>query len=425
MREVKQTQSPVSLNHEVVVVGAGVAGIAAARQLLREGLEVVVLEAADRIGGRAYTESESFGIPFDHGCSWLQGPAGLPHVALAQASGFTLVDHSDPPETLFSRDRRATPAEVDAYERASQRLGQTLANVQGDVAAASVVDTSDPWSAAAATWLGPMDHGVDLDDLSSADVAAYGAYEVNALVREGLGALVVRSAIDLPIRTGVAAIGVDWSGNGVVVHTNQGSLRARAAIITVSTGVLAADRIRFTPDLPPNKREALAALPMGLLTKVALQIEGTRFGLDDNAFLTRSIHENLPARAAFFMAFPTGANLCVGFVGGKVAWELERAGESAAIDFAISELAGMLGENVRGHIRRGRMTRWADNPETLGAYAAARPGQHAARSVHAEPLGDRVFFAGEALGGAYPALLAGAHLSGESVARRVAQSVFS
>jgi monoamine oxidase len=408
---------------DVVVVGAGAAGIAAARQLLAGGLDCVVLEAADRVGGRAYTESESFGLPFDHGCAWLQGPATLPHLALAQAAGFTLVDHANPPGALFTRSRPANPSEEARYEAASEQLRQALAEADGDVAAADFLDDPDPWMAAAATWLGPMDHGVDLANLSSADVAAYGDYDVNLLVREGLGALVARSAAGLPVLTGVAVTGIDWSGAGVVVQTSRGDIRARAAIVTVSTGVLASGSIRFTPDLPPERREALAALPMGLLTKIALQIDGARFGVEDNAFLTRSIHDPLPARAAFFLAFPTGSNLCVGFAGGQVAWEIEREGEDAAIAFATSELASMLGEDVRRHVRRGRMTRWADNPFTLGAYAAARPGRHHARAALAEPLGERVFFAGEAFGGAYPALLSGAHLSGEATARRLAETL--
>jgi monoamine oxidase len=410
---------------DVIVVGAGAAGIAAARRLQEEGLRAVVLEAADRVGGRAFTETESFGLPFDHGCAWLQGPADLPQIALARAAGFTLIDHADPPSALFTRGHRATPDDEAHYAAAAERLRSTLVASGSDVAAADLVVASDPWTAAAATWLAPMDHGVDLADLSTADVAAYGAYEVNALVREGLGALVARSANGLPIHTGVPVTGIDWGRKGVVVQTIRGDIRARAVIVTVSTGVLAADVIRFTPDLPPNKRAAIAALPMGLLTKIAFQIEGTRLGLQENAFVTRSIHEDLPARAAFFLAFPAGWNLCVGFVGGRVAWELEREGAAAAIDFAVSELAGMLGSDVRRHVGRARMTRWSDDPWTRGAYAAARPRHHDARAVLAEPLGERVFFAGEALGGAYPALLSGAHLSGEAAARRVARALLA
>lgn len=415
--------APLPSSPDIVIVGAGAAGIAAGRALQAMGIPFAILEAAGRIGGRAYTESETFGVPFDHGCAWLQGPEGLPHTALASTEGFTLIDHSDPPGALFTGGRRATPEEEGAYAAAGERLDAAARYSASDMAVSDTIAISDPWMAAAATWLGAMDHGADVDELSCADVAVYGEYAVNALVREGLGALAVRVGAGLPIRTGVCVTGIDWSGAGVIVQTDKGDLQARAVILTVSTGVLAAGAIRFTPGLPDITRAAIDDLPMGLLTKIALHMDGARFGIEENAFLTRSIHTPLPARAAFFLGFPAGFDLCVGFTGGRIAWEIEREGEAAAIDFAISELAGMLGNAVRRRVRKGRMTRWADDPYTRGAYAFARPGRHGARAALLSPVGERIFLAGEALGGAYPALLSGAHLSGEAAARKAAAAI--
>ena len=183
---------------------------------------------------------------------------------------------------------------------------------------------------------------------------------------------------------------------------------------------MSARTIRFTPDLPADVWQAFDDLPMGLLTKIALQTDGARFGLPENAFVTRSVDELLPAKAAFFLSFPAGYDLCVGFVGGSQAWEIEKAGEEAAIAFATDQLVSMLGSDIRRHIRKGRMTNWGSNQWTRGAYAAALPGRHKARAMLCKPLGDRVFFAGEALGGAYPALLSGAHISGDAAARQAA-----
>ncbi len=406
-------------NPDVVIVGAGAAGIGAAQYLIGHGIDVVIVEAADRIGGRAYCETGSFGVPFDNGCAWLQGPADLPYVAFARAHGFALVDHADPPDALFNGACRASPAEIRAYEAAGDDLARAIEGAQQDVAVAQLFDVASPWHAAAATWLGPMDHSVDLDALSSADVKAYGAYDVNMLVPKGLGTLVAQYGAGLPVRLGAPVSGIGWGGRGVSVRTQQGDLQARAAIVTVSTGVMAAGQIRFDPPLPPRHQDALDGLPMGLLCKIALQLDGARFGLPENAFLTRAVHEPLPARACFFLSFPTGYELCVGFVGGQQGWEIERAGEAAAVDLATSELAAMLGSDVRRRVLRGRMTGWGANPLTRGAYAAARPGRYASRAALALPLADRVFFAGEALGGAYPALLSGAHLSGVAAARSV------
>jgi monoamine oxidase len=414
--EIAQTPSAP----EIVVVGAGGAGIAAAHRLQAFGFSVLVVEASNRIGGRAFTESETFGFPFDHGCAWLQGPGDLPYISAAQSAGFTLIDHDDPPGALFSGGKPATPDDVVRYDQAASRLRQLLASHEDDVAASSLVNSGDRWLAAAATWLSAMDHGVDLTGLSSADVAAYGAYAVNALVKEGLGSLVAQFARSLPVQTGTVVTGVDWSGTGVTVRTQKGDIRAQAVIVTVSTGVMSARGIRFTPDLPAEIWQAFDDLPMGLLTKIALQTDGARFGLPENAFVTRAVDEPLPAKAAFFLSFPAGYDLCVGFVGGSRAWEIEKAGEDAAISFATDQLALMLGSDIRRHIRKGRMTNWGSNLWTRGAYAAARPGRHKARAMLTDPLGDRVFFAGEALGGAYPALLSGAHICGDAAARRVA-----
>lgn len=406
---------------DVVVIGAGGAGIAAAHRLKALGFGVLVVEASERIGGRAFTERETFGFPFDHGCAWPQGPADLPYISAARSAGFSLIDHNDPPTTLFSGGNPATQDDVEKYEDAASRLRHLLASHAGDVAASSLVNSGDRWLAAAATWLSAMDHGVDLTELSSADVAVYGAYAVNALVKQGLGSLVARFAQGLPIQTGTVVTGIDWSGPGVTIRTQKGDIRTQAAIVTVSTGVMSTRGIRFAPDLPADVWQAFDDLPMGLLTKIALQTDGARFGLPENAFVTRTIDEPLPAKAAFFLSFPAGYDLCVGFVGGSQAWEIEKAGEEAAIAFAMDQLAAMLGSDIRRHIRKGRMTNWASNPWTRGAYAAARPGRHKARALLTNPLGDRLFFAGEALGGAYPALLSGAHISGEEAARKVSK----
>ena len=316
------SQTPSS--PEIVIVGAGGAGIAAAHRLQSLGFSVLVVEASDRIGGRAFTESDTFGFPFDHGCAWLQGPVDLPYISAARSAGFTLIDHDDPPGALFSGGKPATPGEEARYDQAASRLRHLLASHKADVAASSLINSGDRWLAAAATWLSAMDHGVDLTELSSADVAVYEAYAVNVLVKEGLGALVAQFAKGLPIQTGTVVTGIDWSGAGVTVRTQKGDIRAQAVIVTVSTGVMSARGITFTPDLPADVWQAFDDLPMGLLTKIALQTDGARFGLPENAFVTRAVDEPLPAEAAFFLSFPAGYDLCVGFVGGARPGRLRR-----------------------------------------------------------------------------------------------------
>ncbi len=403
---------------DVVVIGAGAAGIAAARRVIAGGKTVVVIEASDRIGGRAFTESDSFGLPFDHGCSWLQGPRGVPHVDLAQELGFGLVDHSNASDVFYVGDRPATRAEQSDYNRAFEQIEARVYGI-GDVAASSRVPENIPYSAVAQSWIGPMDFGVDFADLSTGDMNSYGSYAYNYLVREGLGTLVAAYGQGVPIRIGVAATAIDWSGQGVRVETTDGTIEASACIVTVSTGVLGSGAIKFIPELPMEKAAAIEDVPMGLLTKIALQFDGERFGLTENDFLTYAVPNEVPAEACYFLTWPTGFDIAVGYVGGQFGWELSRADEAEAVDFALGEFANAMGSRVRNHFVKGLMTDWATNPLTLGAYAAARPGRFEARKALAAPLGDRVFFAGEAVAGRYKALLSGAHLSGDFIGGEV------
>lgn len=409
-------------NPDVVVIGAGAAGIAAARRVIASGRSVQVIEAAGRIGGRAYTESETFGALYDHGCAWMQGPSDLPHVQAARDLGFTLVDHGGARDVLYVGDRRATYSEQSQYDRAYARLYAAL-DTGTDVAASSLAPANSLMDAVAQTWTGPMDFGVDMDALSTADFNAYPEFDVNYLVHEGLGTLVAYLGRALPVSLNTAATRIDWGGDGVLVETTEGTIAARAAIVTVSTGVLGSAAIRFTPDLPVQKQQAISDVPMGLLTRIALQFDGARFGLSENDFLTYAVPNQLPAEACYFLTFPTGHDIAVGFVGGQFGWDMADAGEAAAVDFALAEFTKMVGSDARKHFVKGHMSGWAKNPLTLGAYSAARPGRASARGVLAQPLGERVFFAGEAVAGPYIALMSGAHLSGDSAARDVIETL--
>jgi len=420
-------QSPPT-NPDVVIIGAGAAGLAAAHTLIGHGKSVVVIEAANRIGGRAYTESATFGVPFDHGCSWMAGPRDLPLVKMARDWEFTLHDHSSASEAVYKDGRRINAAERRQYDAAYTAIDSALSatgEADKDVSAASVVPKDLPFSGIPQTWIGPMDWGVDFDDLSTMDWWMSNDAEVYFLVKEGFGALVERYGQGLPVQLNTPATAIDWSGEGVAVDTPAGTIRAKACIVTVSTGVLAANYIRFAPELPDATQDAIANLPMGLLAKVALQFDGERFGLIPNQWMSYWVPEPMPANACYFLSFPFGFDMMIGFVGGAFGWDLSGAGEAAAVDFALGELEKQLGSDVRRHFVKGYFTDWASNPTTLGGYAAARPGQFAARSDLGRPVADRIYFAGEAVSEGWVALCSGAYLSGEVVANEVAAVISS
>jgi len=410
----------------VVVIGAGSAGLSAARRLIAEGMSVVVLEGAGRIGGRAYTESDTFGVPFDHGCSWIMGPGDLPYVAMARDWGFTLLDHDSAGETLYVGDRRATDSERREYNRAWAETESAVnrAGREGqDVPSSSLIPPDMDFAGSVQTWMGPMDWAVDFADLSTMDVWAYGNIGSNYMIKEGYGTLVTRMGAGLPVQLMTPATRVDWSGTGVSVETPSGRIRAKACVVTVSTGVLRAGSIQFTPQLPDWKQEAIDHLPMGLLAKVTLQFDGERFGLAPNQWLTYWVPKAMPAKACYFLTFPFGFDLMIGFVGGRIGWQLSAEGTDAAVEFALDEVVKMFGSEARDHFVKGHLTGWANNPGTYGAYAAATPGHHSARAELARPIGNRVFFAGEAVAAPYYQLCGGAYLSGDAVAREMVLAI--
>jgi len=412
-------QSPV-VEPDVIVVGAGSAGLAAARALIAAGRSVTLLEARGRIGGRAFTESATFGLPFDHGCSWLHTADQNPYRPLAAAWGFETLNQDSAPETVRVGERDADAVELSQYGAAWEGLQSALlrAGAAGeDVSAASVSPRHLPWIGVCEEWVGPMSMGQDLADFSCLDWYGLEESTPNDMIAEGFGTLVARLGRDIPVSLDTPVSRIRWGGSGVVAETPRGDLAAKACIVTVSTGVLGAGAIAFDPPLPAWKQEAIADVPMGLLAKIPLQFSGERFDLAPNGWLT---YHTTSREACFFLTWPFDRNLLIGFVGGRFGWDLSAAGEAAATDFALGELRRILGSRVDKAFTKGAFTQWAGDPWTRGAYAAARPGRTAQRARLAEPLAERLYFAGEAMGGAFAMTCGGAFLSGEAVARAVA-----
>lgn len=407
---------------DVVIIGAGIAGLTAARTLLGAGRTVAVIEAANRVGGRAYTESETFGVPFDHGCSWINSADVNPFTRIARERGFNLLDHTSAGSALYVDGTLADSAQRAAYNKGWGAVTQALAragNRGDDVAASSVMPDNVPFTGPAKTWIGPMDWGVDFADLSTQDYWNSADSAQDFIVREGLGAVVAQYGRSVPVTLNTSARLVDWSTEGVRVETDKGTIRARACICTVSTGVLAAGAIRFTPDLPDASQRAISDLPMGLLAKITLQFSDTQLGFVPNHWLDYWVPNRMPAEACYFLTWPFEYPYMVGFVGGQFGWELSAAGPAEAIDFALGEVVKIAGSQARKYFVRGHLTDWALNPLTQGSYAAARPGQFGARAALARPVANRLFFAGEALATPYNALCSGAFFSGHDTARAV------
>jgi len=414
---------PLPTNPDVIIVGAGSAGLGAARRLIKAGTSVIVLEAAPRVGGRAWTQSDTFGVPVDMGASWVSGADQNPFTKVARKNGFTLVEHTDAGTDLFCLDgSRATPQDYEDFAKTGKAVQKAMnkAGKKGrDVPAADVIPGDMPWAGAVQSWLGPMDYGVDFDQISTLDDWQGESDQPSYFVREGLGAVVATKARGLPIKLNTAVTLVDWSGDGVRVETSEGTLTAKACLITVSTGVLASGAIRFTPELPAAKMDAVQGLPMGLLVKVPMMFDGARLGLGENNWVTYQVSPQMPAKACYFIAWPCGHDYLFGNIGGRLGWELSREDPAVTVDFAMEELIRLVGSDARKHFVQGFRTDWANDPLTMGAYAAVRPGCFGVRKALEAPVAERVFFAGEAMGAGHCALVSGAYTSGQKAARRI------
>lgn len=408
---------------DVVVVGAGSSGLNAAHRLRQLGKSVTVIEARGRIGGRAYTESETFGFPFDRGCAWLHKADDNPYTPLAKQWGYTLQEHDTTLEGLYFRDREATAEIRKLSARIEEGLDAHIAKLgrKKDVAASTVIKKKTEVDEAMATFHGPMSSAVDLDELSAKDYLTIGTdVPPNFLIKEGYGSLVARFGKDVPVSLKTAARRIRYGGQGVQVETDSGTLTAKACIITSSTGVLAAEKIRFDPPLPAWKEDAIVGLPMGLLAKIPLQFSKPEFRYEAFQDVLR---ENIGKRDIYFLCWPFRLNLLIGFVGGDFAWELSAAGEMEAVDFGRNAARSIFGSDVDKYFVKGSFTKWASDPWALGAYAAALPGSAGAREGLRRPLADRLFFAGEACAPRWTQTCGGAALSGIETAEMVAKLV--
>jgi monoamine oxidase len=359
----------------------------------------------DRIGGRAYTSSAHFGIPFDVGCAWLHAADRNPYFPEAEAAGWTMQYHQMDVDHLYFGRHKASESDEADMSQADAQMAKLLEAYDGKDDRVSALLASGHAPRAAATFAGPMDFGKDYDEISVQDFRQAADLEPNYFTREGFGALVARFGADVPVELSTP------------VRKDRGWIRAEAVIVTASPAVLAFEEIDFFPDLPDAHMRAFFDLPMGMLTKIPIEINGTRLGLRpfEDLLIERPARHDI-----YFLCFPFDCDLMVGFVGGDFAWELSAAGETAAVDFVVNRLCDIFGGDVRKHVGRSMMTNWAAERWVRGAYAAARPGRATARQILKQPVAEKIFFAGEHLAGPLIQTCGGARLSGEAVALQVA-----
>jgi monoamine oxidase len=405
---------PIRSEAEIVVVGAGAAGIAAARRLCEAGVDCVLLEARPRLGGRAWTIATGE-FPLDLGCGWLHSADLNPWGSIALTQGRS-IDKTPPPWMRRSLPIGFPLAEQTAFLEALNAFFDRLWSFvedNPDRPAATLLEPGGRWNPlinAVSTYIS----GAELDRVSARDLARYDDSGVNWRVVEGYGAVIAAHGAALPAVLGCPVRRIDLSGRRVRLETAQGAIEAAAAIVAVPSAILAEGSLAFMPALPA-KIAAAAALPLGLADKLFLSLAGAEEFAPGSRLFGRT---DTSATATYHLR-PFGRPLIEAYFGGTLADELEAAGEAAFVEFATAELTGLLGSAFARRVRFLGLHRWRADPFARGSYSYALPGKADCRAALAAPVEGRLFFAGEACSRSDFSTAHGAYLTGIAAAEQV------
>lgn len=403
---------------DVVIVGAGAAGIAAARRIQALGKRAVLLEAGDRIGGRCTTENTSFGIPFDAGAHWVRGPDRNPAAKLVIGTGLELYP-APPGQKMRIGRRNAREGELEEYLSMVVRMRRAIedgSRGKVDVSCAQVMPKDlGEWQPSVEFFLGPFAFGKDFNELSAVDVTRSAERESDAYCRQGFGALLAKlsEGLNVQLASPVTRIVGQPRTGGFTVETGKGALQARVVIVTVSTNVLTEGKLAFSMGVPKRHMDAASRLRLGNYERIALEIPGNPFGLARDDLIFEKADSK---RTAALLANASGTSLSYVDVAGSFGRDLASKGPREMTAFAIEWLDKLFGADVKKAIKRTQATQWAFSPYIMGSMSAAAPGSQATRRLLMEPIFDRVYYAGEAAHETLYGTVGGAWESGERAA---------
>lgn len=405
------------LNPDVVIIGAGAAGIGAGRALTKAKIPFIIIEAKDRIGGRAFTDTTSLGHLWDHGCHWFHSADKNVLRNLAEEIG-----HKYRSEPRIGAMRSF----MDGQWKNDQLREDFAWGILGDVAAtgrqgrdipaSALLDRNHPWYPMAKYWLALM-YSVEPEEISTRDAGNYDDTGLNLAVEDGYGALVAKLAADLPIRTQVAAKRVSTRGKEVLVETNHGTITAKAAIVATPARMLETGMISID-GLPCEIAQAFADAPMGYYEKIAIAFDGKVFDGFDMPYADIFDPVAPTTHPLNFELHPFGRPIAVTHIAGNFARDMEREGEAGMIDFATATLVRAFGSDLRKRIKKAATTHWSSDIFINGAYSCARPGKGDVRQVFASPIQGRILLAGEHVHPHFQATAHGAFETGLAAAQK-------
>ncbi|MET3509970.1 flavin monoamine oxidase family protein [Plantibacter flavus] len=429
---------------DTVVVGAGVAGLVAARLLAAAGRAVVVVEARDRVGGRVSTERRD-GRVTDLGASWVHGVDDSAVAAAAEAFGMRTVEFTvggyqpdSRPIAYYGPDgRRLSDAEARGFAEDVHALDATLLGVVAESAPdASYRDVTEAALALQAwetervqrvreylehrseeqygAWIEDLAaHGLDDDAIDGDEVVFPDGYDV----------LPRRLADGLDVRLGRLVSHVRWSEGGGAAVTTRGpageeSYHADSVVVTVPVGVLQSEGFVIEPPLPEPVAGALSRLRMNAFEKVFLRFE-RRFWDDDVYAIRQQGPEGRRWHSWYDLTTAHGAPTLLTFAAGPTAEEIRDWDESRVVDSILDQLRRLYGDRVEAPTDV-HVTRWQDDPFSHGSYAYMTVGSTTAdHDALATPVGDVLHLAGEATWTDDPATVTAALHSGHRAAERV------
>ncbi|MEQ8398237.1 FAD-dependent oxidoreductase [Thalassobaculum sp.] len=415
----------------VVVVGAGIAGLAAARTLADQGVSVVVVEANAHIGGRLRTDW-TLGVPFEAGAGWIHGPSrDNPIRRLADAVGAKTKVTDDDSLSVFDAAGRKLPdpelSKINAdWERLIKRLDDALESddprsLRDAIAALAPGALKDPgvlWALSAYT---EFSKGGPIEDLSAPLHDDDGAFTgADVVLVSGYDKILGPLAAGLDIRLSHPVSAITTANDGVVVRAGGGEIEADYAVCSVPLGVLKAGTIAFKPALPPGHRKNIAALGFGSVTKIAFEFAAPFWDLKTQYF---GIVTAAKGRWNYWMNYRTfsNSNVLLGLSVGAYAPVADRMTDAEMAADALAVLRGVWGTKVTTPLRV-LTTHWSTDPYALGAYSYPRPGNRAAQFDDlGEPVADRLFFCGEHTTFDHAGTTHGAYLSGLRAAAQVAE----
>jgi monoamine oxidase len=405
---------------DVAVIGAGAAGIGAARRLREAGpVSMVVLEARDRVGGRVHTIAPK-GFPLDRGAEWLHSADRNPLSPIAQRLGFSVHRRAPGWTMRLRRSGETIEAEEEwiATREMQSRARRRAAAEPVDCSLGTLLSPGGRWNKlldATSTW----GNGAELERVSVKDHVRYEDSGTNWRLAEGYGRLFQTLAEGLPVACKSAVSRVDHRGLLIRIETARGTVTASRVIVTVPTSLIAQEIIRFDPPLP-DKLAAAAGLPLGVDDKLFISLEGPLPGVEHDTYLVGSTTSR-ETMSYQVRTLDRPAIYC--FFGGRFATALEREGQEAMFSFAADELARLLGNDVRKRMAPLASTAWLQDPWARGSYSFALPGHADDRAVLAAPVGDRLFFAGEACSPNFFSTAHGAWISGITAAEATLASL--